>query len=101
MTPQKSIAHSRITAKIGEGGMGEVWQAIDTKLQRNVAIKILPDALAHEVAHRQRSCRPDWSLPRHPPDRRLIIQGHFSVVWTKILLVASCYQVVSLVARVR
>jgi serine/threonine-protein kinase len=45
MTAQ-TIAHYRIQAKIGAGGMGEVYRATDTRLNRDVAIKVLPEAFA-------------------------------------------------------
>ena len=40
------LGHYAVTAKIGEGGMGEVYRARDTKLDRDVAIKVLPDVFA-------------------------------------------------------
>src|SRR5947209_5693706 len=48
MSPQRNIAHYRITARLGEGGMGEVFRATDTKLNREVAIKIIPESFAQD-----------------------------------------------------
>ena len=62
------LGHYTVTAKLGEGGMGEVWEATDTKLNRQVALKILPDAFAADpdrLARFQREAQVLASL-NHP-----------------------------------
>jgi len=45
----QQLLHYRLVDKIGEGGMGVVWRAVDTSLDREVAIKVLPEAFAGDT----------------------------------------------------
>ena len=48
LTPGTTLGSYTVTVKIGEGGMGEVYQARDTKLDRDVALKVLPEAFTSD-----------------------------------------------------
>jgi WD40 repeat protein len=84
MGPQQTIAHYRIITKIGEGGMGVVYRATDTKLNRDVAIKALPDAFTQDADRLARFTREAQMLAslNHPniaaiygvEDRALVLE---------------------------
>lgn len=81
LTPGTRLGPYEVTAPLGAGGMGEVYRARDTKLDRDVALKILPEAFAHDVLvgpwvynrhHRHRHHRHPWYSEdvRRVPTRR-------------------------------
>src|SRR6266446_8976117 len=57
MEAGQSLSHYRIVCKIGAGGMGEVYLAQDTKLERKVALKILPSDVASNRERMERFIR--------------------------------------------
>ena len=68
LTPGIWLGVYEVTAKIGEGGMGEVYQARDTTLDRDVALKVLPEAFTADpdrLARFQREAKVLASL-NHP-----------------------------------
>jgi serine/threonine protein kinase len=62
------LAVYEVTAQIGEGGMGQVYRARDTKLNRDVALKMLPDAFASDPDRLARFTREAQTLAslNHP-----------------------------------
>ncbi len=51
LSPGTRLGSYEVTALIGQGGMGEVYRAHDTKLGRDVALKVLPDLFADDPEH--------------------------------------------------
>jgi serine/threonine-protein kinase len=50
----RTLAHYKILEKIGSGGMGDVFKARDTKLERTIAIKVLPPEVMADPERRRR-----------------------------------------------
>ncbi len=68
LTPGTRLGVYDITAPIGEGGMGQVFRARDTKLNRDVALKVLPDSFANDADRLARFTREAQTLAslNHP-----------------------------------
>src|SRR5207249_9070477 len=54
LTPGTKLGPYEIQSPLGAGGMGKVYRALDTRLDRSVAIKILPDHLSQSPEAKQR-----------------------------------------------
>ncbi len=70
LAPGTRLGHYDVTSLLGEGGMGQVWQATDTQLNRQVALKILPDAFASDPDRLARFTREAKVLAWEQPDGR-------------------------------
>jgi serine/threonine-protein kinase len=62
LSPGSRLGRFEITALIGKGGMGEVYRASDTRLGREVALKVLPERLQRDEEYRQRLRREAESI---------------------------------------
>jgi eukaryotic-like serine/threonine-protein kinase len=54
LAPDTLLGPYKIGAPLGAGGMGEVYRALDTRLDRTVAIKVLPEQLSSDPVRKQR-----------------------------------------------
>ncbi len=78
MIPGEFLGPFRILEKIGEGGMGEIYRARDTRLDRTVAIKVLAASLAADAQLRERFDREARAISslNHPHICTLFDVGH-------------------------
>ena len=78
LPPGTKLGPYEIVAQLGAGGMGEVYRARDTRLERDVAVKVLPASLASDANLRQRLVREAKAVSKlsHPHICTLHDIGH-------------------------
>ena len=87
--PGSKLGRYRIVSSVGSGSMGEVYRADDTKLEREVAIKLLPEQLSGDRYHRERleqgigSCNNACGRPPRSAGNRPVTWGSSSLTWRR------------------
>ena len=84
LSPGTRLGHYDVTALIGEGGMGQVWQATDTQLNRQVALKILPDVFTSDPDRLARFTREAQASPSSDLCNLVIALHHNSLATDSI-----------------
>ena len=81
LSPNTTLAHYTIVSKIGAGGMGEVYRARDTRLDREVAIKLLPAEVSSDSDRLQRFEQEARATSALIPRRRRPAGGRPARAW--------------------
>jgi serine/threonine protein kinase len=97
----KTISHYKILEKLGEGGMGVVYRAMDTRLKRTVALKFLPPELTRDANAKERFIHEAQaaSAPDHP--NICTIHEIDETNEGQIFIAMACYEGESLQAMIR